>query len=367
VKLSVVGFVLVGLVACGEKPKETKAPPPPREVEVLEVRPTDVRETGEYLGSLISRQSVNVLPQVAGYVRKILVKPGDKVEAGTPLIEVDARQEFAALESAEAQGRAAGSNLELARQTLTRTKQLYQEGIVSAQELERAQAAVETADASSGSANAQISQRKVQLQYFAVKAPFAGTLGDVRVRIGDFVNASTVLTSVAQADALEIGVSIPAERARDVSVGTAIEILGSKGEVLLNTNAYFVAPEADPRSQLVEVKAAFRNTVNLRPSELVRARLVFGTRKALQVPALSVVRQSGQPFVFLVSEKDGKTVVLRKPVKLGSLGAQNYVVESGLNEGDKIAVSSLQALRDGAAIVAKPAGSTSEKTAGKRS
>lgn len=359
------GVGLAGVLACGEKPKETKAPPP-REVQVLELQPTDVRETGEYLGSLISRQNVNVLPQVAGYVRKILVKPGDKVTAGQALIEVDARNESAALESAEAQGRAAGSNLDLARQTLTRTKALYQEGIVSAQELERAQAAVENAEATTGSANAQISQRKVQLQYYAVKAPFAGTLGDVRVRLGDFVNAATVLTSVAQADALEIGVSIPAERARDVSAGTVVEILGPKGEIVLTAPAYFVAPEADPRTQLVEVKAAFRNTVNLRPSELVRARLIFGTRKALQVPALSVVRQSGQPFVFVVGEKDGKTVVLRKPVTLGALGAQNYVVESGLNEGDKIAVSSLQALRDGAAIVPKAA-ENAEKTAGKSS
>ncbi len=113
------------------------------------------------------------------------------------------------------------------------------------------------------------------------------------------------------------------------------------------------APRADPRTQLVEVKAAFRNTVGLRPSELVRARLVYSTRQALQLPALAVVRQSGQPFALVVTEKEGQTVVERRPVQLGALGEMAYVVESGLKEGERVAVTSLQALRHGAPVKVK--------------
>jgi len=94
-----------------------KASPPPREVEVLTVTPTEVRDTGEYLGSLISRQSVTLLPQIAGYVRKIRVKPGQLVKAGEVVVEIDARQQVAALQSAQAQHLSANSNLELARRT----------------------------------------------------------------------------------------------------------------------------------------------------------------------------------------------------------------------------------------------------------
>lgn len=347
--------VVIGLFAawgCG--PKTEKMAPPPREVEVFTVSPGPVRETGEYLGSLISRKSVDILPLVAGYVRNIAVRPGDRVKAGAVLLEVDARQESAALESAQAQQRSAQSNLELARQTVVRTRALYDEGLVSTQELERAQAAVAAAEATARSAAAQVSQRRVQLQYFAVTAPFAGTVGDILVRIGDFVNASTHLTSLAQAEVLEVSVAVPAARAREVKPETALEILGADGQVLLTTSVYFVAPQADPRTQLVDVKAVFQNTVGLRPSELVRARLIYSTRQALQVPALAVVRQSGQPFIFAVQEKDGKAVVSRRPVTLGPLGAKAYVVEGGLAEGDRVAVSSLQALRDGAPIKPKP-------------
>jgi RND family efflux transporter MFP subunit len=346
---------LLAVVAGCSGKSQAPAAPSPREVEVVTLAPREVRDTGEYLGSLLSRQSVTVLPQVAGYVRRIHVRPGQKVEEGAPLLEVDAREESAALDSAQAQHSSAQVNLDLARRTAARTEALYQEGLASAQELERAQSQVEAAEASSRSSAAQVTQRQVQLQYHLVRAPFAGTVGDVLVRQGDFVSATTQLTSVAQADALEVSVAVPAARARAIKPDTALEVLDAQGKVLLTSSVFFVAPQADPRTQLVEVKAAFRNSVGLRPSELVRARIVYSTRDALQIPALAVVRQSGQAFAMVVQDKDGKTVVERRPITLGPLGDMAYVVEGGLKEGDRVAVSSMQALRDGMPVKPKSA------------
>lgn len=349
--------ILIGLcaalvaTACSKAPEQK--PMPPREVEVLALTPSEVRETGEYLGSLLTRQSVNVLPQVSGYIRKIHVRPGDKVQAGAALLEVDARKEAAALDSASAQQRSAQASLELAQQTRARSESLYKEGLISAQELEQARAHAAAAEASLRSARAQVSARAVELQFFTVRAPFAGTVGEVKVRVGDFVAASTNLTTLAQADVLEVNVAVPAERARTIKPGTAMEILDSSGDALVSTEVFYIAPEAHPRTQLVDVKAVFQNTVNLRPSELVRVRIVYGTRQALQIPALAVVRQSGQAFAFAVEEKEGKTVVERRPIVLGALGPASYVVEQGIGEGDRIAVSSIQALRDGAPIIPK--------------
>ncbi|OJT22743.1 efflux transporter periplasmic adaptor subunit [Archangium sp. Cb G35] len=342
-----------GVVGCGGKPA-AKAAPPPREVEVVQLAPSEVRDTSEYLGSLLSRQSVNVLPQVAGYVRRIHVRPGQKVEAGAPLIDVDAREETAALETARAQRTSSEVNLEQSRRTRARIESLYKEGLASAQELEQARAQVEALEANTRAAAATEAQREVQLQFNTVRAPFAGTVGDVLARVGDFVSATTPLTSVAQADVLEVSVAVPSERARSLRPETPLEVLDSQGKVLISSPIFFVAPQADPRTQLVEVKAAFRNTVGLRPSELVRARLVYSTRQALQLPALAVVRQSGQPFALVVAEKEGQMVVERRPVTLGALGEMAYVVEGGLKEGEQVAVTSLQALRHGAPVKVKP-------------
>ncbi|MFB1483721.1 efflux RND transporter periplasmic adaptor subunit [Corallococcus sp. RDP092CA] len=350
---TVLGAALVaGAAGCSGKP-EAKAAPPPREVQVVALAPHEVRDTGEYLGSLLSRQSVSVLPQVNGYIRKILVKPGQKVEAGAPLIEVDARQETAALDSAQAQQSSSAVELELAKRTLARTESLNREGLASVQELERAQAAVKAAEAAARAAGANVAQRQVQLQFHVVRAPFAGTMGDVLVRVGDYVSATTTLTSVAQADVLEVSVSVPAFRARSLKPDTQLELLDPQGKVILTSTVFYVSPQTDPRTQLVEVKAAFRNTVGLRPSELLRARLVYATRDALQLPALAVVRQSGQPFAMVVEKKDGKALVERRPVALGQLGDMNYVVEGGLKQGDLVAVSSLHMLRDGMPVIPK--------------
>jgi RND family efflux transporter MFP subunit len=355
-KKTVWSAALLAVVAGCSGGPQAPAAPPPREVEAVALEPKPVRDTGEYLGSLLSRQSVTVLPQVAGYVRRIHVRPGQQVEAGAPLVEVDAREETAALDSAQAQLSSAQVNLELARRTLARTEALHQEGLASAQELEGARAQVEAAEAASRSSAAQVTQRQVQLQFNVVRAPFAGTVGDVLVRLGDFVGATTPLTSIAQADVLEVSVAVPSQRARALKPDTVVEILDARGQVLLTSTVFFVAPQADPRTQLVEVKAAFRNTVGLRPSELVRARLVYSVRDALQIPALAVVRQSGQPFAMVVREKEGRTVVERRPITLGALGDMAYVVEKGLQAGDLVAVSSMQALRDGMAVKVKPTG-----------
>jgi RND family efflux transporter MFP subunit len=348
---------------CTAQAESKPAPPPAREVEVLTIAPSEVRDTGDYLGTIVSRQSVNLLPQVTGYVRKILVRPGQQVKVGDVMVELDARQETAALQSAEARQKSAASSEELAAKTLQRTQALHKEGLVTGQELDRAEAETKAAEAASKAASAEVAESRVNLQFHAVRAPFPGTVGDVLVRLGDYVTASTPLTSITEGNLLEVSMTIPPERARTVKVGTPIEVLNQAGKVLLESSLYFVAPEADARTQLVDVRATFSNSVGLRPSELVRVRIVYGKSQALQVPVLSVVRQSGQPFVFVVEDKAGSTVVSRHPITLGVLGEQSYVVEKGLTAGDKIAVSSLQALRDGAPVKPKPVTTTAPSAA----
>jgi len=348
---SVFGIGLsLGLLGCNARADNKSAAPPPRAVEVLTVAPGPVRDSSEYLGSVVSRQNINILPQVSGYVRKILVRPGQEVKAGDMLVELDARQEAAALESADAQQRAAASNEELARRTLDRTNALHKEGIVSGQELDRADAEAKAAEAARRAASARVSEQRVALNFHAVKAPFAGTVGNLSARVGDYVTASTPLTSITQGALLEVEITVPAEKARAIRPGTPVELIDAAGKVMLTTQVYFVAPEADPRTQLVEVNAMFDNSIGLRPSELVRTRIVYGTREALQVPVLAIVRQSGQPFVYAVQDKPSGPIVARRPVKLGVLTEQNYVIDEGLAAGDRIAVSSLQGLRDNSPI-----------------
>ena len=344
-----VAAMALPVVAC----REPAAPPAPapREVEVLTIVSSEVRDTGEYLGELFSRESATVLPQVVGYVRAIEVRPGQRVDAGAPLLSIDSREEAAALTAARATRQSARARLALAKQTRARVAELAEKGAASREELDAAEAELNAAAAAELESSAAIRQREVQLQYHVVRAPVPGVVGEVNVRVGDYVDASTVLTTLSQTSTLELNIGVPAERARDLGIGAPVDVIDRSGRVLAETAVFFIAREADPTTQLVEVKANVANESGLRANEIVRARIVFSTRRALQLPLAAVVRQSGQAFAFVVVERDGQTVAERRPVELGPLGESAYRVESGIAPGDRVVISSVQSLRDGAPIV----------------
>ena len=240
-----------------------QAAPPPREIEVVALAPREVRDTGEYLGSLLSRQSVTVLPQVAGYVRSIHVKPGQQVEAGAPLVEVDAREETAALDSAQAQrssakvepgagpphpgphrGALQGGPRERARSWSARRAQVDGRRGRDA----RRRGAGDPA-------------RRCSCSSTWCARPSPARWATCWCGVGDFVSATTPLTSVAQADVLEVSVSVPVV-ARPLAAGRTRRwrCWTRRARCCSTSTVFFVAPQADPRTQLVEVKAAFQNT-----------------------------------------------------------------------------------------------------------
>jgi RND family efflux transporter MFP subunit len=326
-------------------------------VEVMELQPGPVRDTGEYLGTLISRRSITLYPQVAGYVRRIEVKPGQQVKQGQLLLEVDPRRERAGVRSAQAQRSSALAQREFARSTRQRAEQLLREGLMSRQEYEQTLAQAAAAEASALSAEAQLQQQQVELGYYRVQAPFAGVVGDIPVKTGDYVTPQTALTNVDQSRALEVSVAVPPERAAEVETGsTRVEVLDDEGTPVVSTPVFFVAPTADPRTQLVELKAAFDNTLGLRAGQVVRTRVVYATRESLRLPSFAVTQQSSQFFAMVAAQGDGGTpVAQRRPVKLGGLEGNYYELLEGLDAGTPVIVGSLQQLRDGQPIQPRPA------------
>ncbi len=325
-------------------------------VEVLELQPGPVRDTGEYLGTLISRRSITVLPQVAGYVQRIAVKPGQQVKQGQVLLEVDPRRERAGVQSAQAQRASALAQRQFARSTRQRAEQLLREGLMSRQDYEQAVAEAAAAEASARSAEAQLQAQQVELGYYRVEAPFAGVVGDIPVKVGDYVSPQTALTNVDQSRALEVSVAVPPERASEVEVGTTqVEVLDDEGQPVVSAPVFFVAPTSDPRTQLVELKAAFDNTQGLRAGQVVHTQVVYDTREALRLPTFAVTQQSSQYFAMVAVQGDGGPMVAqRRPVKLGVLQGNYYELLEGLEAGTPVIVGSLQALRDGQPIQPRP-------------
>ena len=392
------------LAACrpGGPPRDMgggEGQPTPVAIGAVEERP--IQETSEFIASLGSQQVASIRPQVSGQVTQVFVQLGSQVSAGAPLFAIDSRQQQAAVAGQTAGIAAAQANLESSRAVLSqlraerlrleaaaefardqheRNLRLFAEGAISQaqvdqssrdlrqaeaalaaqQEQIRAQeAAILRAEREVERARAEAERQQVQLQFFQVTAPFAGIVGEVLVRQGDYVTPQTVLTTLTQTQALELNLNIPLQQAPRLRIGTPVQILDSRGEVIGTSQISFIAPEADAGTQSVLAKALLENPAGqLRSAQFVRTRILWEERPALLVPATAVARLGAQTFVYTVQTteppEEGKppgAVAVQRPVRLGSLYGNSYEVLEGLEANEPIVLSGLQKIRDGAPIV----------------
>jgi RND family efflux transporter MFP subunit len=210
----------------------------------------------------------------------------------------------------------------------------------------------------------------VLLRYYTVVAPVAGIVGDIPVRVGFDVSPQTVLTTVDQNATLEVYVQVPVERAAELHNGLPIFILDSEGDQTLGqTVVNFISPRVDDQTQSVLVKGLVRNEDGaLRASQYVRARIVWKTTQGIVIPVTGVLRLNGQFFAFIAEEADGKLVARQRAIKVGPIVGNNYPVVDGIKPGERVIVSGVQKLADGAPVqpaaaapASQPPGGTSQQ------
>jgi len=344
------------LLAAACRGGQTAAPPafPPTPVSIATARATPLEDATEYVALLKSLRSTTVQPQIDGQITQILVKSGDRVRQGAPLMQIDPQRQQAAVSSQEAERAAREAAVAFARQQAQRAGELFTAGAISRQELEQAETGLRTAEANLRALSAQVQQQQVQLRYFTVAAPTAGVIGDIPVRVGHQVSPQTMLTTIDQNETLELNVNVPIERAGELRSGMPIQLFpNDSAEPMATTAIDFISPRVDDQTQSVLVKGQVRNPEGkLRAAQYVRARLIWKTTEGLVVPVTAVLRISGQFFAFVVEEAGGKMVAKQRAIKVGPIAGNNYPVLDGIKPGERIVVSGTQKLADGAPIQA---------------
>ena len=375
--------------------------PPGVAVELSTVGTDLVRNTETYRARLESRRSITLQPRVQGQITQILTRSGTRVPSGTSIIQIDPREQQAALNSVKAAIGVAQSQLENSQATLKsleadklskvadlrlnqqeykRDLQLQKEGALSQRNLDQAKNRLDAAQASLGTINAQIEAQKaaisqskraleqekanakeqqVQLQYYTIAAPFTGTVGDIPVKVGDFVNTSTQLATITQNQPLEVNISVPIERAPELEKGMLVEVINAQGNSIGTARIFFISPNVINNTQSILVKALFDNSKGqVRAEESVNAKIIWEQRQGVVIPVNSVVRVAGETFVYVAESgksTDGKVQMQakQKRVKLGSVRGNSYQVIDGLEAGEKLIVSGLLNLRNGIPIMPK--------------
>src|SRR2546430_8400984 len=185
---------------------------PAMPVQTIKVEPKPIPQTSEYVATVRSLRSSVVQPQVEGYIRQIMVKAGDHVRAGQPMMQIDPERQQATVATTQSQRASAEASLEYAKQQLARNQKLLDAGAISQSELEQAQTSVKTAQAQVDALNSQIKENQVQLAYYRVTAPSDGVIGDISVREGDRVTPMTEITTIDSEQGLEAYINVPIER-----------------------------------------------------------------------------------------------------------------------------------------------------------
>ena len=344
-------LAVLTLAACGRSTAAGAAAPPPTPVKVQQVQSSEVGNASEYVATIKSRNSATIMSDVEGWIFGIHAHSGDVVKRGQTLMEIDPRRQQATVSSQESQRNSKQAALDWAKFQLDRSKSLYASGVISKQDLDQAQTSYDAALADVKSQDAQVNQQQVQLKYYSVFAPTDGIVGDVPVHVGDRVTNTTPLTTIDERSGLEVYISIPSERAHEIKLGAPVEVVDNAGNVLLQTKVYFISPQIDTATQSVLAKApADKAAATLRSMQLVRARITWSTHSGITVPVVAVSRVSGQFFAFVAEQQDGKTVAHQRPLQLGEIVGNNYVVLSGLKAGDQVIVAGTQSLADGAPV-----------------
>jgi membrane fusion protein (multidrug efflux system) len=354
--------------ACGP---QTPPAPPPVDVVVADVVQRDVPITSEWIGTTQGLVDAQVRAQVSGYLISRDYREGSLVKEGDLLFVIDPRPYRAALEAAQGQLGRAQAALTKAEQDVARYTPLAKEGAVSQQELDDAIQARNAGRAAVQSARADLDKAKLDLAFTDIRSPITGIAGIAQAQVGDLVGPSTSepLTVVSQMDPIQVVFPVsereylsyvkrrqaPSEQSQEQSQAGTLRLVLADGSIYPHPGHVTVAGRAvDPKTGTLLLKGEFPNPGNvLRPGQYARVQAVLETRKAaLLVPQRAVQELQGTYQVAVVGP-DQK--VEMRVVEPGPRTDGSWVIDKGLEPGERVIVEGVQKVRTGVAVNPQPA------------
>jgi len=314
-------------------------------VEVTTVKTTRLQDDTQAVGTLKSRQSVMLRPEVAGRVSQIAFADGARVRKGQLLVQLDDVLERAELSQAQAQ-------VSIARANLKRNQELLAEKFVAPRVVEESQASLQVAEA-------QLALAQARLGRMRIVAPFDGTVGIRTVNLGDYVKDGADLVNLEDSSSLYVDFRVPERFQSKLATGQTVKVeLDALPGQVFHAKVQALDPLVDANGRSVSVRAVLPGMGQsaLRSGMFARTTTVFSVSDAaLMVPEEAIVPQGGKQFVFVIeSEGEGETrkqTSRKVEVKLGVRSNAQVQLLSGVKEGDTVVVAGQQRLqKDGTEV-----------------
>lgn len=342
-----------------EHASSANQPEPMESITVATARAIDHRQTTISIGTILALRSISLKNELAGTVREVRLTPGQIVEAGTLLVALDVSVEHADLRAQEAQ-------VALAKTVLHRRQNLNQELATTQEEVDRARADLDVAQA-------QIARTKAIIAKKTIRAPFRARVGIADVHPGQYLDEGTLLTTLqGVAEAVHVDFAVPQQIAAGLRVGETVEVLAAGPTPTVMAKIVALDARVDPTTRNAMVRARIEGNSHVpAPGASVRVRIPVGPlRNVVAIPVSALRKGPGGDQVFVIApDKDGRTRVAGRSVESSTMFGDEIVVLSGLTEGEQVAALGSFKLRDG--ILVAVTGSMEHKpnehlTAGKQ-
>jgi len=353
--------VITGLTSCGvDMPKETKS-----SFETMTVKKSDIELPYKFSAKMKGQNDVTVTPQVSGQLMKICVTEGQQVKKGQTLFIIDSRNAQLELEAAQANLQAALAQENSAKLEYESNKNLFEKKIVSSYMLNNSENSYKQAQASVAQARSAVNRAKVNLGFCTITASVPGIIGEIPVRTGDQVSPMTQLTMLsgnttmyAEFSVTEAIVEAMVKEGMNANeVEKYIANLPPATFVMKNGTEYphkgrvvSLTGVVNAETGSLTAKVSFPNPDGHLYSGIQGTIVMpFAEKSVIVVPQYAVVRLQDKAQVFKVKADSTATAIEVTTEDTGN--GKDFIVTSGLNEGDQIVTTGANNVTEGQKVL----------------
>lgn len=332
--------------------------PPPMEVDFLELVPTAATIEKRYPGQIEGSVNVDIKAQVSGYLDRIYVKEGDYVQKGQALFGIKADVYNEQVQNSQAALKTALAAEETARIELEKIKPLVSGQVVSDVQLKIAEAGYASAKAQVAQAKAILGSSQINADFTLIKAPVSGYIGRIPNRVGNLISPSdaTPLTTLSDIDQVFVYFSLSEADyisfAKDIKSGEGsdmVKLIIADGSIYEHEGKLETASgNIDAATGSISFKAVFSNPDKiLRSGGTAKVILSKTVQSAVLIPMSSVKDIQDKLFVFALGDSNK---VVMKPIEIKGNSGNHYILKSGLDTKEKIAINRIDALTEGVEV-----------------
>lgn len=322
---------------------------PPLLVSVTEVQPSELGSVVTFSGAIAARDEAAISAEgEGGRVAALYAEVGDVVQAGSLLAKLDTSLVAPQVLRLEATLQEAQANAALAAADYRRAQEVAKIGALSAQEIERRQAAQVAAEATVKVAEAQLSEARARLARTEVRAPFDGIVLTRAAEVGQLASAgSGPLFRLGRADGIEMRGNVAEQDLPQLAEGMPARVRVTGVDQFFEGRVRLIGAVIDPQTRLGSVRIDLPLHPDLRPGAFARGEVETNRQTRALIPQTAVMTDDEKNFVLVV---DDESRVQRRVIEVASSRPEGVVINAGLEAGDRVVTLAGPYLREGETV-----------------